>query len=34
MVAPPSNQQAFYDAFGIRAGDKMWVDPKDRVAMW
>jgi putative endopeptidase len=34
MVAPPSNQQAFYDAFGIRAGDKMWVDPKDRVTMW
>ncbi len=34
MIAPPSNQPAFYDAFGIRAGDKMWVDPKDRVTMW
>ena len=34
MIAPPSNQPAFYEAFGIRAGDKMWVDPKDRVTMW
>ena len=34
MVAPPSNQPSFYDAFGIRAGDRMWVDPKDRVTMW
>lgn len=34
MVAPASNHPGFYDAFGIRAGDKMWVDPKDRVTMW
>lgn len=34
MVAPASNHQGFYDAFGIRPGDKMWVDPEDRVAIW
>jgi len=34
MVAPASNHPGFYDAFGIRAGDRMWVAPKDRVSMW
>jgi len=34
MVAPASNHSGFYDAFGIRPGDKMWVAPKDRVSMW
>ena len=34
MVAPARNLQGFYDAFGIRPGDKMWHSPKDRVVMW
>jgi putative endopeptidase len=34
MVAPASNHPGFYDAFGIRAGDRMWVAPKNRVSMW
>jgi predicted metalloendopeptidase len=34
MVAPARNLQGFYDAFGIRPGDKMWNSPKDRVVMW
>jgi len=34
MVAPVINHPGFYDAFGIRAGDKMWLEPKDRVSMW
>jgi predicted metalloendopeptidase len=34
MVAPVRNHPGFYDAFGVRAGDKMWIDPKDRVVMW
>jgi predicted metalloendopeptidase len=34
MVAPASSHPGFYEAFGIRPGDKMWVAPKDRVSMW
>lgn len=34
MIAPARNVPAFYDAFGIRPGDAMWIDPKDRVSMW
>jgi len=34
MVAPARNHPGFYEAFGIRLGDKMWIDPKDRVTMW
>jgi predicted metalloendopeptidase len=29
-----SNIQAFYDAFGIKPGDKMYRDPQDRVEVW
>jgi putative endopeptidase len=28
------NQPAFYDAFGVKPGDKMYLAPKDRVIMW
>ena len=28
------NQPGFYDAFGIKPGDKMYLAPKDRVIMW
>jgi len=34
MVAPSRNHPGFYEAFGIRPGDGMWIDPKDRVTMW
>jgi predicted metalloendopeptidase len=28
------NQPGFYDAFGVKAGDKMYLAPKDRVIIW
>jgi putative endopeptidase len=28
------NQAAFYDAFGVKEGDKMYLAPKDRVTIW
>ncbi|MFL6656444.1 MAG: M13 family metallopeptidase, partial [Massilia sp.] len=28
------NQQGFYDAFGVKEGDKMYLAPKDRVTIW
>jgi putative endopeptidase len=31
---PFVNVQEFYDAFGIKKGDKIWVDLKDRVNIW
>jgi predicted metalloendopeptidase len=31
---PMRNQPGFYDAFGVKAGDKMYLPPKDRVIMW
>lgn len=31
---PVSNMPAFYKAFGIKAGDKMFRDEKDRVVIW
>lgn len=31
---PFSNCQAFMDAFGVKQGDKMWRDEKDRVSIW
>lgn len=31
---PVSNMQQFYDAFGIKPGDKMYRDEKDRVKVW
>jgi predicted metalloendopeptidase len=34
MIAPSRNVQGFYDAFGVRAGDAMWVDPAKRVDIW
>jgi putative endopeptidase len=29
-----SNHPAFYEAFGVKTGDKMYVPPKDRVRIW
>ncbi len=34
MIAPAQNTNGFYAAFGIRPGDRMWRDPKDRVSIW
>ena len=34
MAAPSQHEKAFYEAFGIRAGDRMWLDPNDRVTIW
>lgn len=31
---PFSNVPEFYEAFGIKKGDKMWVDPDKRVKIW
>ncbi|QQL49721.1 M13 family metallopeptidase [Mucilaginibacter ginkgonis] len=31
---PMSNVPEFYDAFHIKKGDKMWVDPDKRVKIW
>lgn len=31
---PLSNMPAFYEAFGIKPGDKMYRDEKDRVKIW
>ncbi|PHV09006.1 peptidase M13 [Janthinobacterium sp. BJB412] len=28
------NQPGFYDAFGVKPGDKMYLPPKERVQMW
>jgi len=28
------NQPGFYEAFGVKPGDKMYLPPKDRVIMW
>ncbi len=33
-VAPLLHLDAFYDAFGIKAGDPMWLDPSKRVEAW
>jgi putative endopeptidase len=31
---PLSNMKEFYDAFGVKQGDAMWRDPKDRIEIW
>jgi len=31
---PMRNIDAFYEAFGLKAGDKMYVAPEDRVRIW
>jgi putative endopeptidase len=32
--APLRNLQEFYDAFGIKEGDAMWLKPEDRAKIW
>ena len=31
---PLLNVEAFYEAFDIKEGDKMYLKPEDRVAIW
>ncbi len=33
-LVPERNQAAFYDAFGVKPGDKMYLPPESRVTMW
>ncbi len=33
-IGPLVNMQEFYDAFGIKAGDPMWVPPEQRARIW
>ena len=33
-IGPLVNVQEFYDAFGIKAGDPMWVPPEKRAKIW
>ncbi|PNW29530.1 M13 family metallopeptidase [Formosa algae] len=33
-VQPLLNVDAFYDAFGIKAGDNMFIEPENRVKIW
>jgi putative endopeptidase len=28
------NLDAWYDAFAVKPGDRLWLDPKDRVRIW
>jgi predicted metalloendopeptidase len=32
--APLKHERGFYEAFGIKPGDPMWLDVKSRVAIW
>jgi len=34
MAAPSQHEKAFHEAFGIRTGDRMWLDVADRVTIW
>jgi putative endopeptidase len=33
-LAPVRNQPGFYEAFGVRAGDRMYLPPEQRVGLW
>ena len=33
-TAPLRNQAGFYDAFGLKPGDKMYLPPEQRVNIW
>jgi putative endopeptidase len=34
MFAPLQHAESFFEAFGIRAGDPMWLSEQNRVAIW
>ena len=33
-TVPEMNQAPFYEAFGIKEGDKMYLAPEKRVTLW
>jgi putative endopeptidase len=33
-TVPEMNQAPFYEAFGVKAGDKMYLAPEKRVSLW
>lgn len=33
-IGAPVNMDAWYKAFDIKPGDKLWKDPKDRILIW
>jgi len=34
MLAPSQHAASFFEAFGIRAGDPMWLSEENRAAIW
>ena len=34
VIGPLVNFTPFYEAFGVKKGDKMWKDEKDRIKIW
>ena len=34
MIAPAQHEPSFYEAFGIRSGDPMWLPENNRIAIW
>ncbi|HYE42609.1 MAG TPA: M13-type metalloendopeptidase, partial [Caulobacteraceae bacterium] len=34
VVGPMRNMDAWYEAFGVKEGDKYYVKPEDRVRIW
>jgi predicted metalloendopeptidase len=34
MLAPAQHEPSFYEAFGIRLGDPMWLPENNRIAIW
>jgi putative endopeptidase len=33
-IAPLRNIDAWYEAFGVKPGDKLYIAPEDRVRIW
>jgi putative endopeptidase len=33
-TVPEMNQAPFYDAYGVKEGDKMYLAPEKRVSLW
>ena len=34
VTVPLRNQASFYAAFGVKAGDRMYIAPERRVTLW
>ena len=34
LLAAVQHEKGFFEAFGIKAGDQMWLAEKGRVAIW